>query len=162
MPFFLEIEIFNQVVLMQRILVCTDGEEHSVKAESEAILIAQSLGAGVTGLYVLSPYLKKFTHEIYAVGRDECRAHLDRELLREGSAGLASFAARCATAGLECSTLIRDGYVADEILAEASSGGYRMLVMGAKLLATWRERLVSVNVPEEVFRKSTIPMLFVR
>ncbi|MDO9582768.1 MAG: universal stress protein [Desulfomicrobium sp.] len=147
---------------MQRILVCTDGEEHSIKAEAEAILIAQTLGTGVTGLYVLSPYLKKFTHEIYAVGRNECCDHLDRELYREGSTGLKNFSSRCATAGLECITLIRNGYVAEEILAEASSGEYRMLVMGAKLLATWRERMVSVNVPAEVFRKSTIPMLFVR
>jgi len=147
---------------MQHILVCTDGEEHSITAETESILLARALAASITGLYVLSPYLKKFTDEIYAVGRNECRDHLDRELYRVGSEALASFSSRCATANIEYASLIRYGYVADEIIAEASTGTYRMLIMGAKLLTTWRERLVSMNVTADVFKKSPIPMYFVR
>jgi nucleotide-binding universal stress UspA family protein len=147
---------------MKNILVCTDGEEHTLPAMAKALEIARPFGARLTGLYVLSPYLKKFTHEIYAVGREECRDHLDASLAREGGEALAQFERLCGEAGVACRTLTRNGEVADEIVAEASEGGYDMLVMGAKLLKKLMERIESVNVPQDVFKRCPIPMLFVR
>lgn len=147
---------------MKNILVCTDGEEHTQKAIEKAMEIAKPFGARLTGLYVLSPYLKKFTHEIYAVGRDECRDHLDASLAKEGGEALAVFEWMCGHAGVACRTLMRNGEVADEIVAEAVEGGYDMIVMGAKLLKNLMERIESVNVPQDVFKRCPIPMLFVR
>lgn len=147
---------------MKRILVCTDGEEHTHGAESQAMELARALGASIVGLYVLSPYLKKFTDEIYAVNRNECRAHLDDSLRREGDAALAALGRQCAERGLEYSPLMRYGDIADEIVDEAAGGDYLMLVMGSKLLKGWRERLESCNVAQDVFRRVTAPVLFVR
>lgn len=147
---------------MQRILVCTDGEEHTLKAEEHAIVLAERFGASVMGLYVQSPFLKKFTHEIYAVNRNECRQHLDDALRREGLLALEAFGRRCAKRGLSYFSRIREGDIVEEIVDEASTGGYDLLVMGAKLLDTWRSRLESVNIPLAVFKRAPIPMLFVR
>lgn len=146
---------------MKRILICTDGEPHTHGAEQQAVKLAVRFGATVTGLFVQSTFLKKFTHEIYAVGRNECRDHLDSELRAEGEAALEALAQRCAAAGVAYEARLRQGDIAEEIISEAGSG-YDLLVMGAKLLDTWRSRLESVNVPLEVFKRAPLPMLFVR
>lgn len=147
---------------MQRILICTDGEEHSLKAEEHAITLGERFGASVMGLYVQSPFLKKFTHEIYAVNRNECRQHLDDALRREGLLALEALGRRCAERGVTYNSSIREGDIVEEIVSEASTGRYDLLIMGAKLLGTWRERLESVNIPLAVFKLAPIPMLFVR
>ncbi|MFH0824591.1 MAG: universal stress protein [Pseudomonadota bacterium] len=147
---------------MERILVCTDGEEHTVKAEKQAVELAERFGATVTGLYVQSTFLTKFTHEIYAVNRNECRRHLDDALRTEGLAALEALGGRCSERGVPYESKIREGDIAEEIVQEASEGAYDLLVMGAKLLDTWRDRLESFNVPQAVFRQAPLPMLFVR
>jgi nucleotide-binding universal stress UspA family protein len=147
---------------MQRILVCTDGEEHTLKAQEHAVTLAEQFRASVMGLYVQSPFLKKFTHEIYAVNRNECCQHLDDSLRREGLEALEALQQRCAQRGVTYNSKIREGDIAEEIISEASTGGYDLLIMGAKLLGNWRERLESVNVPLAVFKRAPIPMLFVR
>ena len=147
---------------MKRILVCTDGEEHTVKAEQKAIDLAEKFGAEITGLYVLSPFLKKFTHEIYAVNRNECRDHLDAALEREGKAALFALSQRCAERNIAFCAKMRHGDITREILAEANGGQYDLLVMGAKLLIKWRERLESFNVSLDIFKSAEPPMMFVR
>jgi nucleotide-binding universal stress UspA family protein len=146
---------------MKRILVCTDGEPHTIGAEGHTLDLAAQSGAAVTGLYVQSTFLEKFTHEIYAVGRNECRAHLDREILAQGQAALDALGRRCAERGIPFEARMRQGDVADEIVGEASTG-YDLLVMGARRHESWRSRLESVNVPLAVFKRAPLPMLFVR
>ena len=51
---------------MKRILVCTGSEPHTLGVENPAVELAARFGAAVTGLFVQSTFLKKFTHEIYA------------------------------------------------------------------------------------------------
>jgi nucleotide-binding universal stress UspA family protein len=147
---------------MKRILVCTDGEEQTKRAEEQALVLAELFSAHVTGLYVQSTHLSKFTHEIYAVNRNECRDHLDAELQKEGAAALIALGRKCASRGILYEPRMRQGDVAEEIISEASQGSYDLLIMGAKLLSSWRERLESINVPLHVFKRSPVPMLFVR
>jgi nucleotide-binding universal stress UspA family protein len=146
---------------MKRVLVCTDGEPHSLRAEAHAVELASHAGATVAGLYVQSTFLEKFTHEIYAVGRNECRAHLDREIEAQGRAALEALARRCAERNIPFLARVRRGDVAEEIVSEASAG-YDLLVMGAQRHESWRRRLESVNVPLAVFKRAPLPMLFVR
>jgi nucleotide-binding universal stress UspA family protein len=147
---------------MKRILVCTDGEEHTLNAEEHAVMLADCLGSKVTGLYVQSTFLKKFTHEIYAVSRNECQAHLDASLRREGEAALESLGRLCSARAVPYEPKIRQGDIAGEIVQEVTAHAYDLLIMGAKLLGNWREKLESVNVPLDVFRRAPLPMLFVR
>ncbi len=147
---------------VQKILVCTDGTELARKAEDLALTLASRFQAQLTGLYVVDPFLKKFTHEIYAVNREACRDHLDKLLLQEGEQSLAALQARSASTGVVFIPKIRHGPPEEEILQEIQEGGYHLLIMGAKLLQSWRERLESVNLPKKIFSQAPIPMLFVR
>lgn len=147
---------------MKQILICTDGENHSVKAENYAVTLACCLPASLTGLYVQSTFLHKFVHEIYAVGRNECKDHIDTSLRTEGIEALASLGRRCEQHDIILHSKIRKGDVAEEIIAEIRDSQYDLLVMGAKLLTSWRNRLESVNVSLDIFKQSPIPVLFVR
>ncbi|MBM4289938.1 MAG: universal stress protein [Deltaproteobacteria bacterium] len=147
---------------VQKILICTDGTDLGRKAEDMALALASRFQAHLTGLYVVDPFLKKFTHEIYAINREACRDHLDKLLRHEGEQALASLQARCASAGLAFIPKIRQGPPEEEILNEIQEGGYDLLIMGAKLLQSWRERLESVNLPKKIFSQAPISMLFVR
>jgi hypothetical protein len=86
-------------VTMERIFVCADGEDFAAKAEEHAVALAERFGATVTGLYVQSNFLTKFTHEIYAVNRNECRQHLQDSLRNEGLAALEALGRRCSERG---------------------------------------------------------------
>jgi nucleotide-binding universal stress UspA family protein len=114
------------------------------------------------GLYVVDPFLKKFTHEIYAVNREACRDHLDNLLQQEGEKALAALQARSAAAGVLFNPKLRHGPPEAEILQEIQAGEYDLVIMGAKLLQTWRDRLESVNLAKKIFSQAPIPMLFVR
>lgn len=147
---------------MQNILLCTDGEEHTRKAEDLALRLARQFQARLVGLFVIDPFLQKFTSEIYAVNREACREHLDRCQQEDGAQALGALEARAAAQGVAFAPKTLSGPPEEEILQEIQEGSYDLLVMGAKLLATWRERWESVNLPKKIFLQAPIPMLFVR
>ncbi len=148
--------------MLDKILLCTDGEEHTRKAEDHALHLARSLHADLVGLYVVDPFLKKFTNEIYAVNREACRDHLDRQLVEQGRQALESLERRAAEAGVRFTALVRHGPPEDEILKEIEEGGHGLVVMGSRVLKGWRQRLESVNLPRKIFSSAPVPVLFVR
>ena len=147
---------------MQTILLCTDGEEHTRKAEDLALSLAKKFQAQLVGLFVVDPFLQKFTHEIYAVGREACRNHIERALREQGGKALEALGEKCRAGGVKFEAKIRCGPPEEEILAEVAEGGYDLLIMGSRLLKTWRERWESVNLPQKIFSQAPIPLLFVR
>jgi nucleotide-binding universal stress UspA family protein len=147
---------------VKKLLICTDGEELAHRAEDQALHLAQRFAAHLVGLYVVDPFLQKFTFEIYAINREACREHLEKQLRQEGEKALAALQAKCAAAGVAFAAKLRYGHPEEEILREIQEGGYDLVIMGAKLLQTWRERLESVNLARKIFQLAPIPMLFVR
>ncbi len=147
---------------MKRILLCTDGEEHTRKAEDMALSLAGCYGALLVGLYVVDPFLKKFTDEIYAVNREECRGHLDRQLREEGERALSALRERSEAEGVNFNSKMRYGPPEKEILKEIAEEAYDIVIMGSKLLKGWRQRWESVNLPKKIFASAPIPVLFVR
>ena len=147
---------------MRTILLCTDGEEQTRKAEDLALSLAKQFQARLVGLFVVDPFLQKFTHEIYAVGREACREHIDRALREQGGKALEALGEKCRAAGIEFEAKIRCGPPDEEILGEIAGRGYDLLIMGSRLLKTWRERWESVNLPQKIFSQAPIPVLFVR
>lgn len=145
-----------------KLLLLTDGESHTAKAEAYALTLAAALSAELVALYVVDPFLKRFTHEIYAVNRDACRAHLDEALAAEGKAGLARFADKAAAAGVTITTLIRNGPPEQVVADEVAAGGYGLLILGAKHLENGWQRFESCNLPERIFRSVDCPLLAVK
>jgi nucleotide-binding universal stress UspA family protein len=124
------------------------------------LLLTGALGVELTALHVVDPYLEKYTHEIYAVGRNECRAHLDQSLRKEGLAALADFAEKAAAAGVTAATELADGDRAEVIVARAAS--FDLVVVGGSVLEGWYQRFESRNLPEQLFRRLATPILIVR
>lgn len=146
----------------KKILFCADGEEHTVRAEEYAITLAEQSKAEIVCLYVVNPFLKQYTNEIYAVNRNECREHLDRVLQKEGENTLEKFLGKAAAKRVTPYAKIRYGDPEQEILSEIDKGGYDIVIMGAKLLKGWKERFESFALSEKIFKKSPISMIFVR
>ena len=147
---------------IRKILLCTDGEGLAVKAEDFAVGMAKSAGARIYSLYVVNPLLKKFADEIYAVGRDEYRDYIDRTLHDEGNKVLKEFQKKACDQEVKVISKMRYGSPEEEILQEMEEGGYDLVVIGSKLLASWRARFESYNLPEKVFKKAQTPVVFVR
>ncbi len=145
---------------MQRILLCVDGEPHTDKALRHALLLADTLGADLTALHVVDPYLEKYTHEIYAVGRNECRAHLDKSLRQEGTVALAAFVEQANAAGIAVAAELADGERAPVIATW--SVNFDLVVIGGKVLDGWYRRFESRNLPEQLFQRLAVPLLVVR
>lgn len=150
------------MVNISKILICIDGEPHTAKAEEYALTLAKVCGAVLVGLYVINPFLKKFTNEIYAINRDECREYLDRSLTEEGEIALRNFFEKGRALNVVTVTKMRYGDPEEEILDEIKVGNYDLVVMGGKILKTWKERFESFNLSEKIFRKSPSPILIVR
>lgn len=145
----------------QRILLCLDGEPHSEVACSRALDLARG-GAALDALYVVDPYLKKFTHEIYAANRDECRAHLDRSLAAEGEAALDAFIAQAQADDISVGRLLEYGAPEEVIPQRVAAGGYDLVVLGGKRFSGRYERWTSRDLPGRLDGKFAVPALLCR
>lgn len=152
----------SKMVSISKILICTDGEDHTSRAEDYAIALGKKFQAEIIGLYVINPFLKKFTNEIYAINRDECREHLDRSLKNEGETALMNLSRKAETEGVTIYIKMRYGDPEEEILNEIKDVKYDIVVMGGKLLKGWKERFESFNLSERVLKKSPLPVLIAR
>ena len=146
----------------QRILLCLDCEPHSEMACTHALELARTHHAALDALYVVDPYLKKFTHEIYAANRDACREHLDRSLAAEGEAALDAFSTRAAQAGTSVGRLLQHGEPEEVIPQLAVSGGYDLVVLGGKRFSGRYERWTSRDLPGRLDGKFAVPVLLCR
>lgn len=145
-----------------RILLCLDGEPHSEMACASALELARIHRAALDALYVVDPYLKKFTHEIYAVNRNECRDHLDRSLAAEGEAALDRFCAAAQEAGLNVGRLLQHGEPEQVIPQLVMAGGYDLIVLGGKRFTGRYERWTSRDLPGRLDGKLAVPVLLCR
>lgn len=144
-----------------RILLCVDGEPHSELACQQALAFLRS-GAAVDALYVVDPYLQKFTCEIYAVNRDECRAHLERSLAAEGEAALDAFVARAAAAGFQVGRLLQYGAPEEVIPQLVTAAGYDLVILGGKRFKSRYERWTSRDLPGRLDGRLSVPVLLCR
>jgi len=144
------------------ILLCLDGEPHTETACTLALDLARTHGAGLDALYVVDPYLKKFTNEIYAVNRNECRDHLDRSLAAEGETALNHFCTRAQATGMTVGRLLQYGEPEEVIPQLVTAGGYDLVILGGKRFAGRYERWTSRDLPARLDGKLTAPVLLCR
>jgi nucleotide-binding universal stress UspA family protein len=145
-----------------RILLCIDGEPHTEAAINLALDVARVHQSALDALYVIDPYLKKFTDEIYAINRDECRAHLDRSLAAEGEAALDLLLARATVADLPVGRLLESGPPEEVIPRLVIAGGYDLVVLGGKRFNGRYERWSSRDLPGRLDGKFPVPVMLVR
>lgn len=145
---------------MRKILLCTDGESHSKAAEELAIKLASQFGSKLVCLYVVNSYPKKFTNEIYAVNRDECRIYLDRSQTEEGIEAFKSIENRIKDSKIDFESKLRYGIPYEEILKEIEEEDYDIIVMGKRKFKGYIDKIRSFNLPKKIFESSPITVVF--
>lgn len=122
------------------IVIAVDGEPHTNSAILEAVRLARALDRPARILHVEDPYLKQFSNEIYAQGREEYLEHVDRCLAEAGREAVEAASERFLEDGLESTVLIRKGEPFEEIRAELERNSYSLLIVGRKPLPGGRRR----------------------
>jgi nucleotide-binding universal stress UspA family protein len=124
--------------MYRKILVAADGSATAARAVERAAEVAQATGAGLTVLTVGPGDQARAT----------AQAEADR--VRELTAGAITAEAKVDT-----------GDPSTQILAEATSGGYDLLVVGNKGM-TGASRFLHTSVPNKVSHHAPIALLIVR
>lgn len=149
--------------MLRRMLLCIDGEEHTAKAVDYALQVSRATGAELTVLHVIDGFLleKRISHEIYAVGRNEYRAYVKKELGKLAEKYIRDVKEKAEKAGVKFSTKLRSGHPVEEVLKEIKENEYDLVVMGDKAnQGLWK--LKSRNLPLKVFKKSGTSLMVVR
>ncbi len=124
--------------------------------------LSRAFSASITILHVMDPYLKQFYNDIYAQGRREYLEHVD-DCLKKGAdlvraESLGYFKKR----GADTRFITRYGDPHDEIIKEAQTGAYDLLILGGKVLSGLT-RFRSWNLPSKIERAGLeIPVMIVR
>jgi len=152
-----------------RILLAVDGEPHTADAVRWALDLAVHLNLELNAVHVRDPYLKQFSNDIYAQGREEYLAHVQACL--EDTAQRTSAAFEKAVKeylhgvqhrrDLSWSFDVVDGEPATELIQLLERGEFSMIVLGRRqrspraMVRTrdLAERLVAAGCP--------VPMLIV-
>jgi nucleotide-binding universal stress UspA family protein len=121
--------------MYQRILVGTDGSSTAAKAVDRAVDVAASTGATLT---------------ILSVGKPD---RVNDVVLQE--------AARHQGAGVAIETKVVEGDAVEGLVAEASAGGFDLLVMGNKGM-TGLTRFLRGSVPNKVTHQLPSNLLIVK
>ena len=143
------------------LLLALDGESHTAAAVDWALVLARRLELPITAVHVKDPYLKQFENEIYAQGREEYVAHVERCLTEQADALIAEFTTAATARDVDFDTLVLDGDPFELLLEQLVSGSYALAVFGRKARtgsAAWRSR----NLPGKlVAARASFPTVLV-
>jgi nucleotide-binding universal stress UspA family protein len=140
--------------MLKNLIVAVDGSKTSEKALSVAMELGKALSASLT-LVTVAPFhaLPAATGSAIPIVHDaEVKVH--EELLGRLQATVTK-------AGLDVSTVLLDGLVAEEILNYLDQHHFDILIMGARGLSTG-QRLFLGSVSDAVVHHAKLPVLIVR
>lgn len=150
--------------MLDRVLIATDGSEHSKKAAEKAVELAKLSGGKVIALYVADPstYLAPAmdilkaskSHEM----ADDLIKNLEDAMQREAEQATRYAQNAAKLAGVPFERKIVKGHPADEILKASNDAD--LVVMGS-LGCTGTGRYPLGSVSEKVIRNSRTPVMVV-
>ncbi len=154
--------------LYKKILIATDGSEHTEKAITHAIELAKLTGAGLHAVYVISIVSPHATLEIKSDSDTGSYRTIDasieglKKILRhEGDKAIKYIEEQAKTEGVDVTKWIMEGQPAKEILKLAEEESVDIIVMGT-LGRSGIEKFLLGSVADKVVRGSRIPVLVVR
>ncbi len=123
-----------------RILLAVDGEPHTDEAVRWALDLALGLGVTLNLVHIRDPYLKQFSNEIYAQGREEYLEHVQECLEETAQMARASFEStvseylerRPDAKEPDWTFDVLDGDPAEQLTAHIKGGEYSLLVLGRR------------------------------
>lgn len=142
---------------IRRVLVGVGTAQHALVDVRVAMVLAGAFRAELHVVHVVSQVPLQFTGLEHM--RVELSSYLDSGL--PGTTILAEARRMIAAAGLEPHIHLREGLVRDELVGEACSSGYELLVIGAHSGQGWMSLLLD-DIADHVVRDCSIPTLVVR
>jgi len=140
---------------IEKILVPTDGSEHSVRAAEYAISIAKTNDAQIMVIYVVDEVVVDQFSKVAE------RQAIERELKRDGQRYIHYIIGLAETEGVESSSMLVKGRPFEQILNLAKGLKIDLLVMGT-YGHQGSERILMGSVAERVIQYSPCPVLVVK
>lgn len=137
------------------ILIPYDGNDESQRAAEHGIGLGAALGASVHALYVIN--LPGAPRTVYVRDDEEQLREEYREYGEDVTEQLCEMASE---AGIDCTTAIRTGSPAEEIVAYADEEGLDAIVMGSAYKGTFGAVLGGTS--DKVVRTSPVPVVTTR
>ena len=149
--------------MFRNILIPTDGSKLSAKGVRTGVKLAKALGARVTGLYVIFPYVPPVYGEGAIYYLPGMSAKESRKLYeKQARKALALIAGEAAKAGVRSRTsFVTAGQPWQAILRAARAGGCDAVVMASHGYSGFQELLLG-SVTHKVLTHSRIPVLIYR
>jgi nucleotide-binding universal stress UspA family protein len=154
--------------LYKKILIATDGSEHTEKAITHAIELAKLTGAQLHAVYVVSLVHPPGTLDLNSspdpgsnISIDVSIEGLKKILRHEGDEAIRYIEEQAKRDGVDVRKWIIEGQPAKEILKLAEEEWVDLIVMGT-LGRSGIEKFLIGSVADKVIRGSRIPVLVVR
>lgn len=141
--------------LYKKILIATDGSEHTKNAVDYGIELAKNTGAKLYAIYVVD------TAAFASIPMDAAWESMYELLRQEGDEATKYVGDKAEFENLEVERLTAEGHPADEIIKFGENNGISVIVMGT-LGKSGLDRFLLGSVAEKVVRNSKIPVLVVR
>lgn len=141
--------------LYKKILIATDGSEHTKNAVDYGIDLAKNTGAKLYAIYVVD------TAAFASIPMDAAWESMYELLRQEGDEATKFVAERANLENIEVECQTVEGHPADEIIKFADKNSISVVVMGT-LGKSGLDRFLLGSVAEKLVRNSKIPVLVVR
>ncbi len=145
--------------MFKKILIATDGSEHTKKAVAHAIKLAKLAGAELHVVYVMD--IKTDYGPKSYLSTDISMEGLRNFLRQEGNEATEYVEALAGKEDLKTRKWIVEGHPAEEIMKLAEEQSVDLIVMGT-LGRSGIEKFLLGSVADKVIRNSSIPVLTVR
>lgn len=155
--------------MFEKILVPTDGSEHSTRALDVAIQIAKHFHGKITLIHVYSvsvtpiivPEPSTLTPPAASILAPFDMAKAAEATRNVGNRILSDGAEKAKAAKIEVETVLVEGHTVQEITRAANDGGFGLLVIGARGLSHIRILLLG-STTDGVIHHATCPVLVVK
>ncbi len=138
--------------MFEKVLVATDGSEHSERAARKAIELAKLSGGTVTALYVTD------TSRMSHLPDDMLLFSIRELLVKEGNEAIDYIRKLAEESGVAFEKKLVEGNPAEEITKFAYKAGMNIIVIGS-VGRTGLDKFLLGSVAEKVVRNSKIPVL---
>jgi nucleotide-binding universal stress UspA family protein len=140
--------------MFEKVLISTDGSEHSERAARAGVELAKLAGGSVTALYIVDT--SKMGHL-----PDDMLLFSIRDILnREGKEAVSYVEKLAKEAGVAFEKTVKEGNPGEEIIDFAKGAGMGVIVMGS-VGRTGLDKFLLGSVAEKVVRNSRVPVLTV-
>ncbi|MCR3884148.1 universal stress protein [Methanotrichaceae archaeon M04Ac] len=142
--------------MFEKILIATDGSEHSVRAAKKGIDLAKLSSGTVTVVYVVDP--NRALSDVSFNIADDVLEGLKQSMMVEGDKATSSVEESAKAVGVPVDKKVVEGNPAEEILK--ISEGMDVVVMGS-VGRTGLSKFLLGSVAEKVVRNSKVPVMVV-